>query len=86
MASRTNGTREFSAASIQTASECISFARDRVAFLCDVFEGDGSVRVSDFQLSKNGANAVSEMLVEMLCKLEEAIDALNAESLRVGAE
>jgi len=86
VASLRNETRELSASSIQTASECIAFARDRIAFLADVFEGDGSVRTSDFQLSKHGANAVSEMLVEMLCRLEEAFDALNAESLNIGAE
>ncbi|MCR5259218.1 MAG: hypothetical protein K6E40_13805 [Desulfovibrio sp.] len=86
MDSRTNETREFSARSVQDASECVAFARDRVAFLSDVFEGDGLVRTRDFQLSVHGANAVSEMLLEMQGRLDHALELLKADYLRVGAE
>ncbi|MCR5258758.1 MAG: hypothetical protein K6E40_11445 [Desulfovibrio sp.] len=86
MASRTNGMREFSACSSQDASECVAFARDRIAFLSDVFEGAGLVRTRDFQLSVHGANAVSEMLLEMQDRLDRALEILKADALRAGAE
>ena len=86
MASRTNGMREFSACDTQDASECVAFARDRIAFLSDVFEGDGLVRTRDFQLSVHGANAVSDMLLEMLDKLDRALELMQADAIRIGAE
>ena len=86
MASRTNETRELSASSLQAASDCITFTRDRLALLSDLFEGDGFARTDDFQLSRHGADAVSQMLVEMLDRLEQAVELLKADGVRVGAE
>ena len=86
MASSTNGPRELCEASLQTASECIAFTRDRIALLSDIFEGDGLVRTRDFSLSVHGANAVNEMLLEMQDRLDRALEILKADALRAGAE